>query len=81
MRSILSAARQQGFEIIRYSDFRLEGRRGEYSLQFQRGVHAPLSHLKIGRATGETLLCEAFYSGEREERVAARILALPLASP
>jgi len=78
MKSILSAARRQGFEIIRQSDLRLEGRLGEYSLQFQRSFHTPLSHLKVERITGETLVCEAFYNEKAEEQVAARILALPL---
>lgn len=78
MKSILSAAQQQGFEIVRHSDQRIEGRLGEILLQFQRGVHTPLSHLKIERITGETLVCEAFYNEKAEEQVAARILALPL---
>lgn len=78
MKSILSAAQRQGFEIIRQSDFRLEGRCGEYFLKFQRGVHSPLSHLRIDRGAGETLVCEAFYHEKVEEQVAARILALPL---
>lgn len=81
MKSILSAAQRQGFEIICQSDLRLEGRLGEYSLQFQRSVHTPLSHLKVGRSTGETLLCEAFYNEDVEERVAERILSLPLTVP
>ncbi len=78
MKAILAAAQQRGFEIVRHSDLRLEGRRGQYSLQFQRSVHTPLSHLKVGRSTGETLVCEAFYDEKVEEQVAARILALPL---
>jgi hypothetical protein len=77
MKSILLAAQQQGFEIVLHSDLRLEGRRGEYCLQFQRSVHTPLSHLKVGRSTGETLVCEAFYDEKVEEQVVARILALP----
>jgi hypothetical protein len=78
MKSILTAAQRQGFEIIRQSELRLEGRLGEYSLQFQRSVHTPLSHLKVVRSTGETLVCEAFYNEKAEEQVAERILSLPL---
>jgi hypothetical protein len=78
MKSILTAAQRQGFEIVRQSELRLEGRLGEYSLQFQRSAHTPLSHLKVVRGTGETLVCEAFYNEKAEEQVAARILSLPL---
>ena len=52
MKSILSAARRQGFEITLHTDFRLEGRCGELSLQFQRGVHTPLSHSVDPVSTG-----------------------------
>jgi hypothetical protein len=79
MKSILSAARQQGFEITSMSEFRVEGRRGDYSLLFQRGVHNPLAHLKVGRGTAETLICQAFFDEKLEEQVAARILSLSLA--
>jgi hypothetical protein len=79
MKSILSAARQQGFEITICSDFHVEGRRGDYSLLYQRGVHNPLAHLKVGRGATETLVCQAFFHEKLEEQVAARILSLSLA--
>ena len=78
MDCILSAARQQGFEITCSSDFRLEGRRGDYLLQFQRSVHTPLAHLRVGRGEGDTGVCQAFFHEDLEKQVAARILALAL---
>jgi hypothetical protein len=78
MDCILSAARQQGFEITGSSDFRLEGRRGEYLLQFQRSFHTPLAHLRVGREEGDTVICQAFFHEDLEKQVAARILALAL---
>jgi hypothetical protein len=80
MKSILLAARQQGFEVTKYSDLRLEARRGDYSLQFRRSVHTPLCHLKVGRESGETLICQAFCNEDQEEQIAARILSLPLSA-
>lgn len=78
MEYILSAARQQGFEITCSSDFRVEGRRGDYLLQFKRNAHTPLAHLRVGRSEGDTLICQAFFHEDLEKQVAARILALSL---